>query len=244
MIKSLFQNNTQASNAILIQAVFLIALLLTGKADPMAIVFAYVFETVIVGFIHVLKLIYVVRNNDPEKGSNKVMDFFSIPFFIVHYGAFVVIQSVIIYTLFAVNDERFSTSLSFSNFIAIFNLEGFNIVAISILISHLFSFYFFFLKKEKYKSQNLGLYFVKPYLRIFIQQFLAIVPGFFLIFTNSVGVIAAILLILIRTFLDFYFISVSSSESRIKRLAHFVLDKSKPDELPKIEQTLKVFFEQ
>lgn len=244
MLKSMFQNNGQANNAIFIQAVFLIVLLLVGKADPMAIVFAYVFETIIIGFLHVLKLIYVIKNKDPEKDSNKVMDYFSIPFFIVHYGAFIVIQSVIIYTLFATNDDRFSTSLSSSNFIDVFNLEGFNIVVLSILISHLFSFYFLFLKKEKYKSQNLGLYFIKPYLRIFVQQFLAIVPGLFLIFTNSVGIIAAILLIMIRTFLDFYLVRMSLNEIRIRKLALYVLDKNKPEELPKIEETLKVFFEE
>lgn len=244
MLKPMFQNNTQANNAIFIQAIFLIVLLLVGKADPMAIVFAYVFETIIIGFLHVFKLIYVIKNKDPEKDSNKVMDYFSIPFFIVHYGAFIVIQSLIIYTLFATKDDRFSTSLSLSNFIDVFNLEGFNVVLLSILISHLFSFYFLFLKKEKYKSQNLGLYFIKPYLRIFVQQFLTIVPGFFLIFTNSVGIIAAILLIMIRTFLDFYLVRMSSNEIRIKKLALYVLDKNKPEELPKIEETLKVFFEE
>lgn len=244
MFKTLFQNNSQTNNPIIMQAIFLIALLVIGKADPMAVVFAYIFETIIIGCIHILKLFYIVKNNNSQEGSSKLMDYFSIPFFLIHYGAFVAIQSVIIYTAFAIKDDRFSTSLSFSNFLDIYNLEGFNLVALSIITSHLFSFYFHFLKIKKYKSQDLGLYFIKPYLRIFIQQFLAIVPMFFLFLTHSVGIIAAIMLILIRVFLDFYFIMISKNPEKITKLAKRILDKNKPEELPKIEKTLKVFFEE
>lgn len=244
MLKSMFQNTKQATNTIFIQAIFLIVLLLVGKADPMAIVFAYVFETVIIGFVHILKMSYVIKNNESEKDSSKVTDYFSIPFFIVHYGAFVVIQSIIIYTLFATNDDRFSTSLSASNFMDVFNLEGFKIVVFSILISHLFSFYFSFLKNKKYKKQDLGLYFIKPYLRIFVQQLLAIVPAFFLYFTNSVGIVVAILLIIIRAFLDFNFIRISSNPGKIKKIAKLIVNKNKPEELPEIEKTIKTLFEE
>lgn len=240
----MFQNNTQANNSIFIQAIFLIVLLLIGKADPMAVVFAYVFETIIIGCIHVLKLFYVVANNEPEKGSSKIADYFSIPFFLIHYGAFAAIQSVIIYTVFAINDDRFSTSLSLSNFVDIFNLEGFNLIVLSIVVSHLASFYFNFIRNKKYKRQDLGLYFIKPYLRIFVQQFLAIVPAFFLYFTNSVGIVAAILLIIIRAFLDFNFIRISSNPVKIKKIAKLIVNKNKPEELPEIEKTIKTLFEE
>ena len=239
-----FLSNSKPNNSIFIQAIFFIAIIIMGLADPMAIVFAYVFETIVIGLIHILKLFYVIRNNNPKKGLDKLKDYFSIPFFLIHYGAFVVIQSVIIYTAFALYDDRFSTSLSLSNFLDIFNLEGFNIVALSIIISHLFSFSFLFLKKEKYKNQDSSLYFIKPYLRIFIQQFLVIVPMFFLIFTNYVGMLAAIFLIVIRTFLDFYIAELSSCNDKVKKLALMMLDKNKPEDLPNIEKTLKVLLEE
>lgn len=232
------------NNPLFIQAVFLIVLVIMGSANPMAVVFAYVFETIIIGFVHILKLFYIIKNNKTADGSSKIMDYFSIPFFLIHYGAFVAIQSVIIYTAFAINDNRFSTSLSLSNFVDIFNLEGFNIVVLSVIISHLFSFYFYFLKKEKYKSQNLDLYFLKPYLRIFIQQLLVIVPLLFLVFTNSVGIAAAIFLIVIRTFLDFYLMKIGACQEKIEKLAKLLLTKNKTKELPEMKETLKVFFEE
>lgn len=244
MLKSIFQNYAPSSNNLLLQAIFLITLLLFRKADPMAIVFAYVFETIIIGFIHLVKLFYIVSYNEPHKKSSKILDYISIPFFLIHFGAFVGIQSIIIYTGFAINDNRFSTSLSLSNFVDIFNLEGFKIIALSIIISNLASFYFSFLKTRKFENQNLEAYMVKPYLRIFVQQFLAIIPFFFLYFMNTVGIVAAILLIIMRTTLDFYFIAIANNPEKIKKLALKILDKNKPEELPKIEKALVVFFEE
>ena len=49
----IFQNQSNTNNAIILNAVFLIAILLFLEiANPMAIVFAYIFETIIIGLIH------------------------------------------------------------------------------------------------------------------------------------------------------------------------------------------------
>lgn len=85
---------------------------------------------------------------------------------------------------------------------------------------------------------------IKPYLRIFMQQFLAIIPFFFLFFMNSVGLVAAILLIIMRTVLDYYLATIAKDSKKIKALAIRIMDQNKPEELPKIEATLKVFFEE
>lgn len=238
-----FQNQSKTNNAILLNAVFLIALLLLGKANPMAIVFAYVFETIIIGLIHALKLFYIISNdNEPRKTEAKIFNFASIFFFLVHYGFFVAIQSLFLYTAFAINDDRFSTSLSLNNFKVIFSLEGFYVVVASIVLTHLAEFYFNFIKNRKYFNQNLESYFIKPYLRIFVQQFLAIIPFFFLFITKCVGVIAAILLVITRAFLDYYLNETSKKPERIRKIAQF-LTKGKPEELEKAEKKLTSFFE-
>lgn len=239
-----FKNKLQNNPSIIANALFLIALVLIGKADPMAIVFAYVFETIIIGLLHIIKLFYIINNNEPRKRESKAGNFLLIPFFLIHYGIFVAIQSIFLYTAFAINDDRFSTSLSFSNFVEIFHLEGFKLVALSILARHLASLYFSFLKTKMYENQNLGAYMIKPYLRIFMQQFLAIIPFLFLFFTNAVGLIAAILLIIMRTILDYYLTIIAKDSKKIKALAIRIMDQNKPEELPKIEATLKVFFEE
>lgn len=244
MLLTSFQNKAVTNKALIFNALFLIFMLAVGKADPMAVVFAYVFETVIIGILHLVKLGVIIRHNKPEQGSSTLFDYFVIPFFLIHYGAFVAIQSIIIYTIFAIKDERFSTSLSLNNFANIFNLEGFKWVALSLFVSHIFSLYFSFIKRKKYQNQSLGAYVIKPYLRIFIQQVLAIVPAFFLIYMEKVGVIGAVLLIVLRTALDYYFAVIASNPAKLNRLALLLLDKNKPNELQKIEQSLKAFLEE
>lgn len=141
-----FKNKLQNNPSIIANALFLIALVLIGIADPMAIVFAYVFETIIIGLLHIIKLFYIIKNKEPGKRESKAGNFLLIPFFIIHYGIFVSIQSIFLYTAFAINDDRFSTSLGFSNFMEIFHLDGFKLVVFSIVSTHLASFYFSFLK--------------------------------------------------------------------------------------------------
>ena len=54
-----FLSKNKMNNPLFIQAVFLIVLVIMGSANPMAVVFAYVFETIIIGFVHILKLFYI-----------------------------------------------------------------------------------------------------------------------------------------------------------------------------------------
>lgn len=239
----ILQNQSKTNNAIILNAVFLVALLILGIANPMAIVFAYVFETLIIGLIHAVKLFYIIRyDNEPGKIEKKLANFVSIFFFLIHYGFFVAIQSIFLYVAFAINDDRFSTSLNPNNFLVIFKLEGFYLVAISVILTHLVDFYFNFLKNKNYLNQNFENYFAKPYLRIFIQQFLAIIPFFFLIMTDYVGIIAALLLILMRAALDIYINNIGKNPQKIKNLARF-LSKAKPEEFEKTEKTLTTFLE-
>jgi hypothetical protein len=244
MLQSVIKKNTQNQWFVVLNALFLIGLLLLGKADPMAIVFAYVFETIIIGIFHFIKLLIIVVGNEKQKWCEKLVDLYGSFFFFLHFGAFVAIQSVFLYTAFAIKDERFSTSLRFSNFTDLFYLEGFGVVAFSIIMRHLASFFFLFLREKKYKEASLEAYMIKPYLRIFIQQFLTIIPLYFLYFTDKVGVVAAILLIDMRAFVDFYFNRVAQNPERIKQLAMKILNKEKQHELPEIEKSLKAFFEE
>ena len=239
----IFQNQSRTNNAILLNAVFLAGLLFLKIANPMAIVFAYVFETVIIGLFHGVKLFYVIRyDNKPGEIESKFINYVSIIFFFIHYGFFVAVQSLFLYTAFAINDDRFSTSLSLNNFKAIFSLDGFYLVSISIVVTHLVEFYFNFLKNKKYLNQIFGDFFAKPYLRIFMQQFLAIVPFLFLFATNYVGIIAALLLIIMRTLLDLYLNQLARNPEKIKKLARY-LSKNKPEDLEKTEKSLTTFFD-
>ena len=241
--KSLFLNGNKSNRLVWLNALFLIALLLVGKASPMAIVFAYVFETVIIGVIHIIKLMWLIRFGNPEeKKESTFLNAVLIGFFVIHYGFFVFIQSTFLYLAFTIFDNSFSTSLNFKSLNVIMNLDGFYWAMISISFSHVIEFIFNFIKNKKYYVYSFSKYYVKPYLRIFIQQFLAIVPFFFLFFGNHVGIVAALMLIVIRALLDFYMNNISKRPARLNKIARY-LTKEKPEEYDKAKELLTIFFE-
>ena len=243
MIQSIFnKNQSQNQRVIIFNAVFLIALLLFNLADPMAVVFAYVFETVIIGVFHVAKLIVAISSKSIDGKKKSWTSYFFIPFFLLHYGFFVAIQTIIIYTIFAIGDDRFSTSLSLSNILSVFELEGFYTVVASIVGTHLFDFFFRFLKSKKYQTKDLILYAFKPYLRVFVQQFLAIIPLCFMFFHLEIGLVAAILLVIMRAALDLYLFLVSQSPERLNYWIK-TLSSGTPEDLEKVEKGLVVFLE-
>ena len=47
-----------------------------------------------------------------------------------------------------------------------------------------------------------------------------------------------------RTILDYYLTTIAKDSKKIKALGIRIMDQNKPEELPKIEATLKVFFEE
>ena len=241
--KSVFLNQNNSNRIVVLNTLFLIALLVTGNANPMAIVFAFVFETVIIGLIHIVKLICLIPyGDDQSRTQSKFLKVALIGFFLIHYGFFVFIQSTFLYLAFTLFDTRFSTSLSFDNLKVILQLEGFYFAMLSISLGHIVEFFFNFIKNKKYKDLNFIKYYPKPYLRIFIQQFVAIIPFFFLFFGNSVGFIAALMLILIRAFMDLYLNGISRKPARLDKITRY-LSKEKPEEYEKVKEMLLVFFE-
>lgn len=227
----------------LVQAFFFLILLLADMVDPMSVVFVYIFETIIIGFFNVVKLFFLCVYNQ-QKGGEYWIAFLMIPFFVLHFGCFVGVQTILMYTVFAIYDSNLSTSLSWENYQTILELEGSYLVSISLILLHLFTFYKTFLVPKKYIDQKASLYFSKPYIRIIIQQLLVIIPFCFFFFTDEIGKTAAILLVVMQSFLDYYFYKLANNPLLIKNLANKMLDKNKPEDLAKIEKSLLVFFEE
>ena len=237
-----FQNQSKSNQALLLNGLFLATLVVLGKADAMAIVFAYVFETVVIGFIHVLKLYLIMKHNSSKKEESTIGRFFILIFFVIHFSFFILIQTLFIYIAFAIHDDRLSTSLSSEILVNIFELSGFKIVMAAIVITHLVEYFADFLKNKKYLNQEVEQYFAKPYVRIFIQQLLAIIPFFFLLFNAKVGIVAALLLIFLRTALDMYLNQLAKNKEQSDGLVLY-LSKEKPKEIQKMEKTLNRFLE-
>jgi hypothetical protein len=235
-----FQNQSRSNQVLLLNALFLAILVLIGKADPMAIVFAYVFETIVIGFFHVLKLNAIMKHNPEKKEVSKTSKIFMITFFSIHFTFFILIQTLFIYIAFAIQDDGLSTSLSSKILTNFFELSGFKIVMTTIFITHLIDYAADFLQYKKYRNQDVELYFIKPYIRIFIQHFLAIIPFFFLLFDAKVGVVATLLLIVLRTLLDFYLNWIEKNKKQSEAISSRLFD-DRPTENREMKQPLNRF---
>lgn len=241
-LKTSFLNQSNSNWIVILNALFLIVLLLTGKANPMAIVFAYIFETVIIGVIHVMKFFLVIRyTNQPGIVEKGIANYALILFFIFHYGFFIFIQSSFLYMAFFFETNK-SITINLESIRVIMSLKGFNVAMISISFIHVIELFFNFIKNKRYYHQDIKKYFSKPYLRIFIQQFVVIIPFFFMVFSSQIGLVAALLLIAIRTTIDFYLNDIGKRPRRLEKIARF-LTKNKPEEYEETKESLKVFLD-
>lgn len=197
--KIIYPNKTNST--LWLNALFLLVLVFTNYADPLTIVLAYFLETIIIGIIHVFKLGLVVKygkkdfQNDNPKQSNNLSGIGLIFFFIFHYGFFIAVQLIFVFVFFNFENPINSSDLS------IFDMNGLGLVLISIIITNLAYFYTNFWLKKKYKEYSPKAIFMKPYVRIFIQQFVVILSGFFY-FLFPDGIATAVILIVLRFFVD------------------------------------------
>jgi hypothetical protein len=197
MLKNIFYPTKQ--NAFMwLSSIYLLFLLYLGKASAISILFAYFLETIIIGIFNALKMLWSILY-----GKSKSSEFGLILFFLMHYGFFIAIQSVFGFALFDMGEngiikEPFNI---IKNYIAILNLEDIKYALPAIVFTHLGKFISDYIGNHKYQKFTAKEIMFKPYVRIFIQQFVVILAFFFIILTQA-GIIAAILLILFRLVVD------------------------------------------
>ncbi|MEZ4858554.1 MAG: DUF6498-containing protein [Flavobacteriaceae bacterium] len=201
-------------------AVLLLVLLLLEKTDPSSIVFAYFLETIIIGVFHCIKLGMVnslgKRSNPNVKMPSSTLGI--ILFFLVHYGMFVGIQSIFLFSFFQKTIPQLEDGFHLlHNYGVILGQEGIPILLASLFVSNLKYFYSNFLQKEQYKEYSVSSLFFKPYVRIFIQQFTVILAGFFFMIFSE-GFAAAILLIVFRLLVDLIIIGIHRDSNNLDKL--------------------------
>lgn len=238
MIKEIFRP-TGDNTTVYLNALFLLMLLVIGVADAFMIVITYFLETVIIGLIHVVKLFLTVKHGKPPKPDSKGFNGYGvILFFIFHYGIFVSVQSAFVFGFFGV--DTFSSQGVFDAYWDALLSPGMLMALASILFTNLSYFFTNFWKPKKYRDYGPDEIFMKPYLRIIIQQFVVIIAAFFLVVLNA-GLAAAILLIVLRLAVDLTIIGIKSDSTLLKKLA-IKLSKT-PEEIPQIEKSLEQFTE-
>lgn len=193
-------------------ALFLICMLLFGYADAFTVVIAFFLETIIVGLLHALKLIMIVRYVRKEKSPvPKNTNFGMVLFFLVHYGFFVAVQLIFVFGILQISNHHFDAFNLIGNIKYAMSLKGMHWVLGSIAIFNIVDFLINFTNKKSYEKLGIDDVFFAPYKRILIQQFAVILGSFFLIFKFAMTIVA-LLIIAFKTLIDLHFIANPKSE--------------------------------
>ncbi len=185
--------------------------------DILAILLLYWAESVIIGYINVIKMIFCRTDNIPhgvlpqlagqsvpEELGNSIpkvsvsgSKYLLIPFFVVHYGMFCFAHLTLVVDLFSDT----SISLGAGTSLAALWQTSFWIGVVGITGSHLYSFLMNYIGGGEFKRANLSLLMHRPYGRI-IAMHLAIVFGAGLVMWLGSPLPMLLILIVAKTFID------------------------------------------
>ena len=200
---------------------------------------AYFLETIIIGVFNALKMLWSILY-----GKSKSSEYGLILFFLVHYGFFVAIQSIFGFSLFGMEGtgiikEPFNI---LENYSTILHLEDIQYALPAIIFTHLGKFITDYIGNKKYEKFTAKEIMFKPYVRIFIQQFVVILSFFFIVFDNGgAGIIAAILLILFRLMIDLTLESIKENSKILDTLSEKLANEKATKE--EIKKQLIIFTE-
>lgn len=168
------------------------------KWNPYMILLIYWGESLIIGLFNILKMIISGAIQDHKFSPSGFAAGAGLSaFFTVHYGMFMFVHGIfIVFFMFmtfssdssgsgTLNDPFSAISLLFpKNMTTIELLESeFSAIA-ALFISHLVSFYIYFLKTGEYNNTTADFYMMRPYKRIIIMH-LTIIFGAFALFLSG-----------------------------------------------------------
>lgn len=178
-------SRTTALSLVVANLLPLIGILFLGWS-PSAVVLAYVLETVIVGVYTCLRILLAQRTPVSQRIG-------AVMFFAAHYGFFVLIQTVFLLINLGLSDIR-SPAVQRELIIA----------GLGFLVSHGISFATHYVRGGEYRSADARIEIFRPYGRIFVQQFVAIVGFWLAIVVVGQGVAPVVLLVVCKLVLDLH----------------------------------------
>ncbi len=157
--------------------------------DLFTLLILYWAESAVIGFYTIFKLIIV----------GKYLAILLVPFFIIHFGAFMVGHLLAIMALLNVQINIFK----FEEFYPIFFKISYAFMGL--VISHGISFFVNFIGEEKFKilekGKALGMIEWQPYKRVLLMHFVIILSGFLIVFFR-INTTPLILLVGLKTIVD------------------------------------------
>ncbi len=161
--------------------------------DVFAIMILYWLESVIVGFLNVVRMIKINNNSLNSK---------FIPFFIVHFTIFMFVYLFFILSIFKPHLNEFNNQVE--GIVSLFKYFSNIFISFSLLfLSHGISFAYNFVYKKEYKKINLKKQMLKPYRRIVIMHFVLIFSSIIMTRLNiTIDVSAILVLVVLKIFFD------------------------------------------
>jgi len=123
-------------------------------------------ESAVIGFFNICKIIVI----------GKVLAFFAVPFFVGHFGGFMAIHFLFIYSIFVkglqgVNDTGGELADVSQLLIGLWPALA------ALFVSHAFSFFSNFMGRKEFRRRTVGDQMSEPYKRIVFMQFVLILGG-------------------------------------------------------------------
>lgn len=201
-------------------SLFYILLVLVGQLSPVEVVVVYALETVVIGLFHIVRLAsFPFLSNIKENSIGTTVG--AVLFFTLHYGFFVFIQTTFFFVFLSFGSDVITSNLGWKNYITVLSIPKIQIALFFMMIMHGYRFYFNFLKPKIYNQCSVMVYMFQPYLRIVVQQFVAILPGLFLLIDKK-GFAVAIILIVLRTLVDVLLFHLKENENVFKKAVTYL----------------------
>ncbi len=205
--------NSQNSG-VWITTVIVILGLLFFNWDGKSVLLAYMLETIIIGAIHIAKMLVAGVSNLVRLGKTpKIMRLisitFTIVFFCIHYSIFVFVQLSMMLEVLDIKEVSSAGLFSF-DFMALLQLPGMTEIYLALLLANIYYAVKNYFLPRKFIGADLNVMMFQPYIRVVIQQFLVIMGGFIILMTDAVYIVA-IALVVVRTFVDLVGIAISNN---------------------------------
>lgn len=169
---------------------------LTHHWTVFAVVLLYWCENVVVGVFNVLRML-CARPRDPLAQAGKL---FLIPFFCVHYGGFTFVHGIFVFSLFGGGLK--GLDLGPHTVLTAVRQAGLGWAVAALFASHGFSFVHNYLAGGEYRNVGLSQLMTQPYARVVVLH-IAIIIGGVLVTALGSPIPALVLLIVLKTGLDF-----------------------------------------
>lgn len=206
MLKQIFYPNNR-NTGIYTASIFVLVLYFGNVVSAASVVFSYFLETIIIGFYNMLKMACARQKDTDPNGFNKIG---AILFFMVHYGGFVALQSIFAFSFVTLDGAEVDNGFNLiDNYTTLLYMDNMWVLILSLVITHGYTFLMVYIKEERFMEHSPQSIMFAPYVRIFIQQFVVILAGFFMFFSAPMA--AVIILVAIRTVADIFIMEVRTS---------------------------------